>query len=105
MARPMKLLTKALEKQLPPLYTTQDNTDPVGIVKYFMPMSGYTWYATEYDPVNRIFFGLVDGHYLEWGYFSLDELETVRNPFGMPIERDKYWKPTKLSKIIKERTQ
>ncbi|MEN5407683.1 DUF2958 domain-containing protein, partial [Aliarcobacter butzleri] len=35
----------------------------------------------------------------ELGYFSLDELESVRGLFGLKVERDLSFKPTKLSKV------
>jgi len=66
-------------------------------VKFFTPWSNWTWLATEYDPEQRLFFGFVIGDYPELGYFSLDELESVRGPMGITIERDKYWKPCPLS--------
>jgi hypothetical protein len=42
---------------------------------------------------------LVDGFERELGYFSLDELEQLRGPLGLPVERDLYWKPTLLSEL------
>ncbi|MCL6481523.1 MAG: DUF2958 domain-containing protein [Firmicutes bacterium] len=35
----------------------------------------------------------------ELGYFSLDELESIRGPLGLKVERDLYWKPVPLSKV------
>ena len=90
----MKLLTKEIEARLPALRSTEHDEDPSVIVKFFTPDSSWTWYATEYDPVDRIFFGLVDGHEKELGYFSLDDLESVRGPLGLPIERDLHWNGT-----------
>lgn len=89
----MKLLTKEILKKLPPLRATADK-DPKDvrvIAKFFNPTGAGTWYATEYDPEGRIFFGfakITDG---ELGYFSLDQLEEVRLPYGLKIERDLYW--------------
>ena len=95
--RGMKLLTKALREQLPPLYA-QDGRGGKAIVyvKYFI--AGWTWYATEYDG-DDTFFGLVIGHEKELGYFSLSELQQVKGPMGLPIERDLYFKPTPLEEI------
>ena len=42
-------------------------------------------------------FGLVDGHEREFGYFSLPELESVKGPLGLPIERDRFFDPTPIS--------
>jgi hypothetical protein len=93
----MKLLTKEILKKLPKLYSTEKVKDPVVQVKFFTPWAGWTWYATEYNPDKRVFFGLVVGHETELGYFSLDELEEVRGPAGLKIERDLYFTPCPLS--------
>ena len=100
----MKLLTKELEAKLPPLYS-QDGKgdDAMVIVKFFTPDSNWTWYATEYDPIERVFFGLVDGLDMELGYFSLDELESLRGPLGLPIERDIYFTSVPLSSLMNQR--
>jgi hypothetical protein len=96
----MKLLTKAIENVIPGL-DEQDGLGDDAIVhaKFFTPDGSWTWYATEYDPATRMFFGLVDGFDKELGYFSLDELEGVRGALGLPIERDAWFKPTKLCEV------
>jgi len=45
------------------------------------------------------FFGLVAGHEIELGYFSLCELEEAKGPLGLPIERDLYFKPKTLKEL------
>ena len=52
--------------------------------------------------VDFRFFGLVDGHEKELGYFVLSDLEEVTGPMGLPIERDLYWQPKTLYKIAPE---
>ncbi|MBI3468288.1 MAG: DUF2958 domain-containing protein [Planctomycetes bacterium] len=84
--------------KLPPLYATQNDKDPIAWLKFFTPDSSWTWLLTEYDPEQRLCFGLVIGHERELGYFTLDELEEARGPIGLPIERDIWWQPTPLSK-------
>jgi hypothetical protein len=91
------LLTKELAALLPALYATDGKADgdrkvPV---KFFSPYSNWTWYALEYDPSERTFFGLVVGAETELGYFSLDELEGAMGMGGrLPlVERDKFWNP------------
>lgn len=88
----MKLLTKELRSQFPKLYEKEDI--PTGekkvIAKFFTPWTNWTWYAVEFDGED-LFFGLVDGHEKEWGYFSLKELESVSGPLGLKIERDLYF--------------
>jgi hypothetical protein len=85
----MKLLTKELEAKLPRLYKGTQ----IAYVKFFTPWSNWTWYACEYDPEEKVFFGYVEGLEKEWGYFSLQELESVRGPWGLKVERDMYFSP------------
>jgi len=109
--RGMKLLPKEIREQLPPLYS-QDGKGGKAVVyvKYFTPSSSWTWFATEGEPVldesgkevDFKFFGLVEGHDKELGYFVLSELEEVRGPMGLPIERDLHFKPKTLVEIAPE---
>ena len=94
----MKLLTKENIEKLPPLRSTSKENDPVAVVKFFDPVGSWTWYATEYDGEDT-FFGRVDGHFSEIGYFSLNELKNHKGTFGLGIERDRNFPPTPLSKI------
>lgn len=93
----MKLLTKAIEKTLPAFYTTQNTENPIVQVKFFTPTSSWTWYGIEYNPEDRLFWGLVYGHEREFGYFSLDELENIKGPFGIGVERDISFSPKPIS--------
>jgi len=100
--RGMKLLTQELRKKVPPLYA-QDGKGGKAIVyaRYFSPDGNWSWSVTEYDGEDT-FFGLVDGHDKELGYFSLAELEEVTGPMGLPIERDLRFKPITLQEIAPE---
>ena len=98
----MKLLTEELRKKLPPLYSQEKlGGKAVVYVKFFTPDSNWTFYATEYDGKDT-FFGLVEGHVKELGYFSLAELQSARGPLGLPIERDLHWTPKTLEEIAPE---
>jgi len=99
------------------------------VVKFFDPTGSWTWYATEasavidgeYFPLSRtekmlaardiyeidgklvddiIFFGLVDGFCKELGYFSLNELKSVKGSFGLGIERDRHFSGKMLSDVL-----
>jgi hypothetical protein len=98
----MQLLTKALLKKLPKLYSQENVKDPLCVVKFFNPTGVGTWYGIEYDPEEKLFFGYAKISDAELGYFSLIDLESFKGPFGLGIERDLYFKPTRLSKIKKE---
>lgn len=97
-----KLMTPELEKKFPALYA-QDGKgyDAEVIAKYFFPAGRYTFYATEYDPEQRLFFGLTVNMESELGYVSLDELASLRvGPFRLRIERDLYFKGGKLRDVL-----
>ncbi len=96
----MELLPKELRAQLPPLYSQEQEADPLVICKFFTPDSSWTWYVLEFDGQD-VFFGLVIGFEEELGYFRLSELTQVRGPFGLPIERDIHFQPTRLSLVRK----
>ena len=97
----MKLLTKEILARLPLLYATEEVAveEKIAQVKYFSPWSAWSWYGIEYDPADRTFFGLVAGFETEFGNFSLDELVSVRGPGGLRIERDLYFRPTRLGDL------
>ena len=99
----MKLLTKTLEKRFSQVGSQAEERDPLIIAKFFNPAGAGTWYASEYDPDRRIFFGYVSifGDWNdEWGSFSLDELESYRGPLGVGIERDLYFGEKLSSQVI-----
>lgn len=97
----MKLLTKEVLARLPELYSQENVEDPIVQVKFFCPWSNWTWYATEgeADGEDFRFFGMVHGLEKELGYFMLSELQSIRGPGGLGIERDMHFKPVALSKI------
>jgi len=84
------------------LYSTEDVKDPPVKIKLFVPWNNWTWFITEGEAVEDDdvrFFGLVDGHEKELGYFVLSEMMAVRGPGGLTIERDLYFKEQPLSKF------
>jgi len=71
-----------------------ESRDPLPVVKLFTPDANATWLLTELDPADPdLAFGLCDlglGR-PELGYVRLSELETVRGPLGLKIERDHHF--------------
>ena len=99
----MELLPKEIKERFPALYACEEKeAHEIEIVaKYFTPDSNWTWWAYEFDGED-IFFGLVQGFEVEFGYFSLSELQSVRGPLGLPIERDIYYVGKTLADVIAE---
>ena len=118
----MKLLTREITSKIPMLYSQEDKGSEAEImVKFFTPWSDWTWYATEASGVSHdadgeirysslkgvhlslfddvLFFGLVDGFEKELGYFTLNELESLKGPMGLRIERDMHYSGHRISEV------
>ncbi|MCT7521153.1 DUF2958 domain-containing protein [Aliarcobacter cryaerophilus] len=95
-----KLLPLSKIKTIPNLYETENQEEKICYVKLFLPNSNWTWYIIEIDKQdNNTCFGFVDGLEQELGYFTLRELENLKGLFGLKVELDTSFKPTKLSEI------
>jgi len=94
----MKLITKALHKKIPKTGSQPLEVNPMAYVKLFCPWGNWTWWIMEMDD-DGYCFGLADGFVRELGYFHLKDLEEVRGPGGLKIERDLWFKPTKFKDI------
>jgi hypothetical protein len=98
----MKLLTDELRQRLPPLYSQEAEAEPTVYAKFFMPGTGWTWYVTEGGEQDGdfLFFGFVVGFESEFGYFLLSELESVKTPLGLHVERDISFREGKLTDVV-----
>lgn len=124
----MELLTKAIRKKMPELYSQSEKQaqDVPVIVKFFSLSTGWSWYVTEgscilksgegaplsyldespdaaQNVVDVTFFGLVRGVATELGYFSLNELKAARGVFGPDIERDMFFGEHTLADVMERR--
>lgn len=114
------LITDEIRANLPPLYTNEQiGFEAKALVKYFTADAHWTWYASEasalfddgtYKPLSEtdlsdlhlqdvIFFGLVVGDEIEFGYFSAVELHSVRGALGLYVERDLSYEPQTLHEL------
>ena len=108
----MQLLTKEIKDAIPALYAQEQEKDPVVYVKFFDPAGSWTWYAVEgeeTDDGDFVFFGWVCGLEAELGYFTLNQLKTAKQGLtgvrALPIERDLYFKPCRLSEAKERHNQ
>jgi len=76
------------------------------VVKLFTPTAGCTWLLSELDPDDPdIAFGLCDlgMGFPELGTVRISELESLKGPLGLGVERDIHFKATKhLSEYAEE---
>lgn len=92
----MKLMTKELEKKFEKFPAgSQDGKgmEAEVVAKFFTPVGAGTWLITEGTPLPNgdwEFFGYCHITCWEWGYVLLSQLQSVRLPLGLGIERDLY---------------
>ncbi len=101
----MKLITKAIEKQLAkyPIYSQDGKGNEARVVcKFFNPCGSHTWYILEGEKIGNDyrFYTLFESRNgREYGYVMLSELESIRLPFGLRIERDMYFTPCTVREL------
>lgn len=91
----MKLITEEIISKFenyPFLSQEEKGFSAEVLVKYFNPIGTGTWLITEAEREGDDWrlFGYCYIHEWEWGYVMLSELESLRLPFGLTIERDLY---------------
>lgn len=92
----MNLLTEEIRdlfKQYPLYSQDGKGMDSIVLVKYFNPYGAGTWLITEAEEQEGndwLLFGYCHISCWEWGYVSLKELQNLKLPFGLTIERDLY---------------
>ena len=105
----MELLTNEVEnkfKQFP--YRSQDGKglNAEVLVKYFNPCGAGTWLITEAEETETdwILYGYCSlGYGFEFGPVSFNELQSIRLPYGLTIERDLHLdEGTKVCDLISE---
>lgn len=92
------LIPKEIRKQIPPLYATEEQSNPTVYLKLYL--DSWTWYITELSIDGDLAFGFVISPFgSELGYFNLDEIKDVKGSLGIGVELDLGFKPCRLSEI------
>ena len=100
----MVLLTNKLKEKAHKQYETYAEEQEQDIVaKFFNPCGDGTWYLMNKDPKSDYCWGIVKlmGN-VEMGSFSLKELEDLKLPFYLTIERDLHFEDINSSKLWKK---
>ena len=98
----MELLTEELQEQAENQYPKGSDMDQMIVAKFFTPWTNWTWYLMNKEPESDYCWGIVEGHDIEAGSFSLAELRGIAGPFEMEIERDLHFVPLKANELWKE---
>lgn len=97
----MKLITTELTNRFKEVGDQSESENPIFVAKFFDPCGSGTWYASDYNSETNICYGYVTGlAYDEWGTFSIDELESIKRPFGISIERDIHFNEISYDQLI-----
>ena len=91
----MRLLTEKIISKFEkyPFHSQEEKGfDAEVLVKYFNPMGAGTWLITEAEREGDDWrlFGCCHLFEWGWGYVMLSDLQEIRLPFGLTIERDLY---------------
>ena len=92
----MQLLTSKIRNDLDRnMKLPEEDRKPV--VKFFAPWGSATWLISEFYPERQEMFGLCDMGFgsPELGSVSFSELQIIRGPMGLMIERDIDWSTDK----------
>ncbi len=99
----MKLLTSTIAKQAQKQYPRGSDMSQKVVAKFFDPYGLWQWFVMNQDPEDPDYFwGIVKGHEVEVGSFSLSELESLQIGGRPRIERDLHFTPRIASQIYAE---
>ncbi len=101
------LFPDEVRETLPRMYEQENKVSAKAMVKFFTPWTDWTWYASEGSAIvdesgqeiDYMFFGLVIGNFVEYGYFSLSSLKALHGPMEFRVERDTLFEPTSLDEL------
>jgi len=90
--------------RIPKFYSSEEVPLKEKIIYMHLFLGGCDWYAAEYSSEEKCFFGFAilnnDYEMAEWGYFSLDELASLKVKF-LEVDKDCHWTPKKACEIEK----
>ena len=97
----MQLLTKKITEMAHKQYPKGSDFDQMVVAKFFDAFGSWSWYLMNIDPADDDYcWGIVKGFEVEMGSFLMSELKSLKvNNLVPRIERDLYFKPTKVKVI------
>ena len=95
----MKLITDKIAEQAEKQYDEGSDMEQKVVAKYFDPMGSWKWFLMNKKKDDSYCWGIVKGFEVEMGSFSIDELESIKLPFGLGIERDTLFEPMKAKDV------
>ena len=91
----MKLLTKKIKEQATKQYDEGSDMEQMVVAKYFDAMGDWKWFLMNMDKDEDYCWGIVKGHAVEMGSFSMAELKSMQPR----LQRDLYFEPMKAKDV------
>ena len=98
----MKLMTKEIKEKAQKQFDDGSDMEQMVVAKYFDAMGDWKWFLMNMDKDEDYCWGIVKGFAVEMGSFSMKELQDIKLPFGLGIERDVLFSSTPASELWKE---
>jgi len=95
----MKLMTDKIAEQATKQYDKGSDMEQMVVAKFFNPMGSWSWYLMNLGEDKDYAWGIVDGNAVEMGSWLMSDLQNQKLPFGLGIERDRYFEPVKASEL------
>ena len=92
-------MTKEIKEQATKQYDKGSDMEQMVVAKYFDAMGDWKWFLMNMDKDEDYCWGIVEGNEVEMGSFSMRELEGIKRPFGLGIERDLHFKPMRAKDV------
>ena len=91
----MKLMTKEIKEKAQKQYDEGSDMEQMVVAKYFDAMGGWKWFLMNMDKDGDYCWGIVKGHAVEMGSFSMAELKSMQPR----LQRDLYFEPMKAKDV------
>lgn len=97
----MELIPQDVRAKIPRLGETVDEADPMVWVRLFNPLSGWSWYLIELEPLatDGICFVYEVGWDEQLTYFNLSDFDLHAAEVGEPNQLDAAFVPCRLSEV------
>ena len=92
-------MTKEIQEKAEKQFDKGSDMEQMVVAKYFDAMGGWKWFLMNKKKDDSYCWGIVKGFEVEMGSFSIDELESIKLPFGLGIERDTLFEPMKAKDV------
>ena len=88
-------MTKEIKDKAQKQFDDGSDMEQMVVAKYFDPMGSWKWFLMNMDKDGDYCWGIVKGHAVEMGSFSMAELKSMQPR----LQRDLYFEPMKAKDV------